>query len=62
MIVQIVKKWQPFFEIQDAGDSHLKIFHNMHFRRHRYVPNRSPNVSTNFGYDGSNTKEMAVVF
>jgi len=34
----------------------------MHFRRHRYVPNRSPNVSTNFGDDGSNTKEMAAVF
>jgi len=25
------------------------IFTNMHFWRHRYLPNRSPNVSTNFG-------------
>jgi len=38
------------------------IFPKMLFRRHRYFPNRSPNVSTNFGDDGSNTKEMAAVF
>jgi len=29
---------------------------------HSYVQNRRPNVSTNFGGDRSNTKEMAVVF
>jgi len=39
-----------------------RIFPNMHFRRHRYVLNRSPNVSTNFGDDGSNTKEISTVF
>jgi len=37
-------------------------FLNIHFRRHRYVPNRSPNVSTNVGDDRSNNKEMAAVF
>jgi len=34
----------------------------MHFRHHRYVLNRSPNVPTNFGDDRSNAKEMAAVF
>jgi len=34
----------------------------MQCRRHRYVPNRSTNVSTNFGDDQSNSKEMAAVF
>jgi len=62
MIGQILRKWQPFFLIQDGGGRHLEIFSNMHFRRHRYVPNRSPNVSTNFGNDRSNSKEMAAIF
>jgi len=38
------------------------IFIIMHFRRHQYVPNRSPKVSTNFGDDWSYTNEMAAVF
>jgi len=38
------------------------IFTNMHFRCHRYVPNRSLNVSTICGDDGSNTKEISAVF
>jgi len=37
-------------------------FSNYAFTTSRYVPNRSPNVSINFGDDGSNTKEMAAVF
>jgi len=34
----------------------------LHFRRHLYFPSRSTNVSTNFGDDRSNSKEMAAVF
>jgi len=45
MIGQIVKKWQPFFEIQDGGDIYA-------FRPHRYVQIK---VSTNFFDDGSAT-------
>jgi len=26
MIGRIVKKWQPFLEIQDGGDRHLEFF------------------------------------
>jgi len=48
-------------EIQDGGDRHLEFF-QICYRRYRYVPNRSPNVSTNFGDDWSNTKEMTAVF
>jgi len=33
----------------------------MHFQRN-YVLNRSPNVSTKFGEDRSNNKEMAIAF
>jgi len=25
MIGQVVKKWQPFFKIQDGGNRHLEI-------------------------------------
>jgi len=34
----------------------------MHFRRHQYVSNQSPNAFTHFGDDRSNSKEMAAVF
>jgi len=38
------------------------ILATMHFRRHRYIQIGSPDVSTNFGNDRSNGKEMAAVF
>jgi len=34
-----------------GGDRFLKFLQYMHFRRFRYVPSGSPDVSTNFGDD-----------
>jgi len=62
MIGQLVKKWQLFFLNSRWRRPPSWICPNMHFRRHRFVPNRSPNVSINFGDDRSNSKNMAAVF
>jgi len=70
-IGQIIKKWPPFFEIQDGGGRHIELrllrflnFQNIAFPMSsiNYVPSRSPIVSTNVGDAGSNTKEMAADF
>jgi len=57
----IVKKWQQFFESKMAATV-IFYFATIHLWRHRYDPNRSPNVFTNFCEDRSNSKEMAAVF
>jgi len=57
IIGQIETNGNRFSKFKMAG-----ILASMHFRRHPYAPHRSPNVSTNFSGDQSNTKDMAAVF
>jgi len=61
MIGQIVKKWQPFFEIQDGG------YHQFEFFKYALPTSSICSKSKSqcfhdFGDDGSNIKEMAAVF
>jgi len=62
MIGQIVKITATVFSNLRWRQPLSWIFETMHFRHHQYVPNRSANVSTNFGDDWSNSKKMATVF
>jgi len=59
MIGQIVMKWQPSYEIEDGGDRHPE------FLQYAFPTSSifsSPNVSNNFGDDGSSTTKMPAVF
>jgi len=62
-IGQIVKKWQPCFEIQDGGDRHLNFFQICISDVIDMFQIEFPMLfSTNCGDDMSKTKEMAAVF
>jgi len=63
MIGEIVKKWQPFFNIQDGGDHHLGFLQQcISDVIHRYIPNQRRNISSKFDGDQSICNEMATVF
>jgi hypothetical protein len=62
MIGQKVQKWQQFFKIQDGRVRHLEFCSLQIFQRHQCVLYQNCNISTKFGDDRSNSKEMATVF
>jgi len=61
-IEYIVKEMTNIFRNWGWWRPSFWIFATMHFQCNRYVLNRSPNVSTKFGEDRSNSEEMSTVF
>ena len=61
-IGKLVKKWQPFSEVQDGGGGGHVEFKKFEFVCNSRVLRQIFNISTKFGEDWSNSKEMATDF